>query len=35
MSDPIGRGDVEAVRRANEIDPDRKIHDGGLAVSRG
>jgi hypothetical protein len=38
MTDPTGRGDfhgdVEAVRRANEEDPRRKIHDGPPAVAR-
>ncbi len=36
VSDPTGRGDfhgdVEAVRRANTLDPHRKIHDGARAV---
>jgi hypothetical protein len=39
MSDPTGRGDyhgdVEAVRRANTIDPATKIHDGIPAVVPG
>ena len=38
ISDPTGRGDfhgdVEAVRRANAVDPHRKIHEGGPAVRR-
>jgi hypothetical protein len=37
MTDPTGRGDfhgdVDAVRRANEIDPHRAIHDGNRAVT--
>jgi hypothetical protein len=36
ISDPTGRGnyhgDVEAVRAANQVDPQRKIHDGPPAV---
>ncbi len=36
MTDPTGRGDfhgdVEAVRRANELDPGRAVREGGLAV---
>jgi hypothetical protein len=39
MSDPTGRGDyhgdVEAVRQANALDPHRRIHEGGLAVTPG
>lgn len=39
MSDPTGRGDyhgnVESVRRANELDPHARIHQGKPAVSRG
>jgi hypothetical protein len=38
MSDPTGKGnfhgDVDAVREANMEDPQRKIHEGGLAVKR-
>jgi hypothetical protein len=38
MTDPTGRGDfhgdVEAVRRANMEDPQRKIYDGTPAVAR-
>jgi hypothetical protein len=38
ITDPTGRGDyhgdVEAVRRANSIDPRHKIRNGGLAVRR-
>ena len=38
MTDPTGRGDfhgdVEAVRRANLEDPQRKIYDGTTAVAR-
>ena len=37
ISDPTGRGDyhgdVEAVRAANQVDPQRKIHDGPPAVT--
>ena len=37
MTDPTGRGDyhgdVEAVRAANALDPHRRIHDGGRAVT--
>jgi hypothetical protein len=37
LTDPTGHGDdkadVEAVRRANMEDPDRKIHGDGLAVT--
>ena len=36
MSDPTGKGDyhgdVEAIRKANRLDPHRAIHDGGRAV---
>lgn len=36
MTDPHGRGayhgDVDAVRRANQEDPQRKIHEGGPAA---
>jgi hypothetical protein len=36
MTDPTGKGDfhgdVEAVRKANQEDPQRKIHEGGPAV---
>ena len=36
ITDPTGKGDfhgdVEAVRQANQEDPHRKIHEGGLAV---
>jgi hypothetical protein len=39
MTDPTGkgdfRGDVEAVRQANMEDPDRKIHQGPVAVKAG
>jgi hypothetical protein len=39
MTDPTGRGDfhgdIEAVRRANTIDPQSAIHNGGRAVSPG
>jgi hypothetical protein len=38
MTDPTGRGDfhgnVEAVRKANTEDPQRKIYNGGPAVAR-
>ena len=38
MTDPTGRGDfhgnVEAVRKANMEDPQRKIYNGGPAVAR-
>jgi len=38
MTDPTGRGsfhgDVEAVRRANQEDPRRKISEGGRAVAQ-
>src|SRR5918995_2107739 len=38
MSDPTGRGDyhgnVESVRRANQLDPHTRIHQGKPAVSR-
>lgn len=38
LTDPTGRGDfhgdVEAVRQANALSPEHKIHDGGLAVRR-
>ena len=36
VTDPTGKGDfhgdIEAVRRANQIDPHRQIHDGEPAV---
>jgi hypothetical protein len=39
MTDPTGRGDfhgdIEAVRRANTIDPQSVIHTGGRAVAPG
>jgi hypothetical protein len=38
MSDPTQKGDfhgdVEAIRRANTVDPHRKIYDGGPALQR-
>jgi hypothetical protein len=38
LTDPTGRGDfhgdVDAVRRANIVSPERKIYDGGVAVRR-
>lgn len=38
LTDTTGRGDfhgdVEAVRRANALDPRQKIHEGGVAVRR-
>jgi hypothetical protein len=38
ITDPTGEGDfhgnVEAVRKANKLDPHRKIHDGPKAVRR-
>src|ERR1700712_2376822 len=38
LTDPTGRGDfhgdVDAVRKANVLSPEQKIHDGGVAVRR-